>query len=58
MIRNMSPKGAKIKLDGRKFLPRNFDLVIPLSEHTSDTCRCELRWRVDDVLGVRFEPYR
>lgn len=55
VIRNMSERGAKLKIPTGQALPTRFRLLIPITKDLDETRLCELRWRVDDVAGVRFE---
>ena len=52
-IRDISERGARLALNGAQLLPRRF--LLALSAEADGECTlCEVRWRVGDVVGVRF----
>ena len=54
VIKDMSPRGAKIRVDARIKLPRHIFLMIPDDSGSVDARHCELRWRIAGVAGLRF----
>jgi hypothetical protein len=48
-IRNLSPEGAAIAVDGAATLPAEFDL-----EFDGERRHCTVAWRRLDRLGVKF----
>ena len=48
-IRNLSPEGAAIAVDGAATLPAEFDL-----QFDGETRHCTVAWRRFDRLGVKF----
>jgi hypothetical protein len=51
VVRNVSPSGARLEVDETFALPTEFDLEIP---QRGVVLLCELKWRRDDVVGVKF----
>lgn len=49
---DVSDDGARIKLVAAEELPEEF--LLSLSRDGKVRRRCELRWRKNDTLGVRF----
>ena len=54
VIRDLSDKGAKIVLASTHQIPGTFDLQIPHLPGVEEARRCELRWQVGDIIGLRF----
>jgi PilZ domain len=53
LVRNTSPSGAKIALPNTRFVPDEFDLVIP-QWHAE--YRMRVVWRRQDQLGIEVVP--
>jgi hypothetical protein len=51
LVRNLSPRGAKLALDGTGILPDSFDLNIERKERSY---RARLVWRRFNDVGVAF----
>lgn len=51
IVRNFSPSGAKIELDGAEMLPDEVDFEI---ERKHLSCRGRLIWRKRGAAGLRF----
>lgn len=51
IIRNMSEGGALIEVEAADWLPRKFDLTIPMDEWRR---ACRIAWKSNDRLGVAF----
>lgn len=51
MVRDISDAGARLKVDRASEIPDTFDLLVDL-----DGCEyeCEVMWREDNQIGVRF----
>ncbi len=54
IIKDLSPKGAKIRIDPGIKLPKNIFLSMPVFGDIAETRHCELRWRIEDVAGLKF----
>ncbi len=52
LVRDISPTGAKLELDGTSVLPCEFDLAVPQRRTVHP---CEIRWRRQNAVGVRFK---
>lgn len=52
LVRDISPTGAKLELDGASVLPREFELAVPQRRAIYP---CELKWRRQNAAGVRFK---
>jgi PilZ domain len=52
LVRDISPTGAKLELEGASILPREFELAVP---QRSAVYPCELKWRRQNAAGVRFK---
>lgn len=50
-MRDVSDAGARLRLDGSVNAPDTFDLIIELDGLEAS---CDVRWRRDKELGVRF----
>jgi len=50
-VRDVSDAGARLRLDGSMNAPDTFDLIIELDGLEAS---CDVRWRRDKELGVRF----
>lgn len=51
VVRNLSPEGARIVLDGTATIPAEFDLTITRG---GKSYRARMVWRTDGAAGVRF----
>jgi len=51
VVRNVSLSGARLEVDETFALPREFELELP---QRGTVLLCELRWRRNDRVGVRF----
>lgn len=52
-VRDLSPRGAKIRISPEQALPETFPLVI--AAHDLRTVTARLCWRRGDFIGVAFE---
>lgn len=52
-VRDLSHRGAKIRVDSRHVLPESFSLVI--AAHDLRTLPARLCWRRGDLAGVAFD---
>lgn len=50
-VRDLSEGGARLRADNPLFVPSQFELLI---EQDGFEAECEVVWRVDKDLGVRF----
>jgi hypothetical protein len=50
-VRNLSPTGAQLRVDGTLNVPNTFELLIELDGLEA---QCEVVWRKDKEIGVRF----
>lgn len=51
MVRDLSEHGARLRVDNPMMVPSHFELIIELDGFEVD---CELVWRHDNEIGVRF----
>ena len=51
VVRNVSLSGARLEVDETFALPRQFELELP---QRGMVLLCELKWRRDDRVGVKF----
>jgi hypothetical protein len=54
LIENVSEQGARIKLDGHRFLPSRFWLIAVTSGLAYDA---QVAWREDDRLGAELGEF-
>jgi len=52
LVRNVSATGARLELDSTHLLPLEFELEIPKQRLIYS---CELKWRSEKAVGVRFK---
>ena len=50
-VSSLTNERAKLRIDTDRLLPKRFELSIPNKSHTLP---CEVKWRVENVVGVRF----
>lgn len=51
IVRNLSSTGAQLRIDGTLNVPTTFELLVELDGLEA---RCEIVWRKDKEIGVRF----
>ena len=51
IVRNLSSTGAQLRIDGTLNVPTTFELLVDLD---GLEVRCEIVWRKDKEIGVRF----
>lgn len=50
-VRDLSEGGARLRVDNPMFVPTHFELLVEQDGFEAD---CEIVWRADKDLGVRF----
>jgi hypothetical protein len=53
IVRDRTPQGMRVVLQGARALPTEFDLVLP---EKRETHRAEIVWRTADVMGLITAP--
>ena len=51
VVRNLSPSGAHLRVEGTINVPNTFELLVELDGLEA---QCEVVWRKDKEIGVRF----
>jgi hypothetical protein len=56
MVVDLSEGGAKLLVHANQQLPNVFKLLIPNDQVLNEPHDCEVRWRKNERLGVKFCP--